>query len=96
MLRYDDMSKERRTSENYVTIAHNEKGYHVYNEFSRNGVVVKPYGTSRFIAVEKSKPYLLKSGDEIYFEVGEPVTSVSCGGSNYSFIRMARFMEVRS
>jgi len=96
VLRYDDMSKERRTSENYVTIAHNEKGYHVYNEFSRNGVVVKPYGTSRFIAVEKSKPYLLKSGDEIYFEVGEPVTSVSCGGSNYSFIRMARFMEVRS
>jgi len=49
VLRFDDLAKEKRSSENYLTIAHNEKGYHVYNEFSKNGIVVKRYNTREYI-----------------------------------------------
>lgn len=41
VLRYDDLAKDKLSAENYITIACNEKGFHVYNEFSRSGIVVK-------------------------------------------------------
>ena len=78
-----------------MTIAHDAQGYHVYNEFSRKGIVVKRYATREYIRVESKKALLLRSGDEIYFEIqGAGSVGIECGGSQYSFIRMARFMEV--
>jgi len=95
VLRFDDLAKEKRSSENYLTIAHNEKGYHVYNEFSKNGIVVKRYNTREYICIDDNKAMLLNSGDEIYFEIlGNAAVGIDCGGSHYSFIRMTRFMEV--
>lgn len=95
VLRYDDLSKEKRSAENYLTIASNEKGFHVYNEFLKTGIVVKRYGTGKFERVGNNKEFLLNSGDEIYFEINNGAAGVECGGASYSFIRMARFMEVR-
>lgn len=57
VLRFDDPSKERRTADNYITIAHNEQGYHAYNEFGKDGIVVKQYGTNKYIRVEKTKRF---------------------------------------
>ena len=95
VLRYDDLSRGKRSEENYLTIASNEKGFHVYNEFSKSGIVVKGYGTNNFEKVENNMALLLNSGDEIYFEIANDPVSFECGGSNYSFMRMAKFMEVR-
>lgn len=95
VLRFDDLAKESRSSENYLTIAHNEKGYHIYNEFSKNGIVVKRYDTREYIRIDNNKALHLHSGDEIYFEIlGNVAVGIDCGGSHYSFIRMTRFMEV--
>lgn len=95
VLRFDDLSKEKRSSENYLTIAHNENGYHAYNEFSKKGIVVKKYGTNDFISIDNNKAVQLNSGDEIYFEISDNGgVQIECGGTRYSFIRMARFMEV--
>lgn len=95
VLRFDDLGKPSRASENYLTIAHDAKGYHVYNEFSKKGIVVKRYATREYIRIESKKELLLRSGDEIYFEIqGAGSVGIECGGSQYSFIRMARFMEV--
>ena len=97
VLRFDDPSKERRTADNYITIAHNEQGYHAYNEFSKDGIVVKQYGTNKYIRVEKNKALQLHSGDEIYFEMDtNQAIGIECGGKKYSFIRMARFMEEKA
>ena len=97
VLRFDDPSKERRTADNYITIAHNEQGYHAYNEFSKDGIVVKQYGTNKYIRVEKNKALQLHSGDEIYFEMDtNKAIGIECGGKKYSFIRMARFMEEKA
>ena len=94
IFRFDDPGKERGIADNYITIAHNEKGYHIYNEFGKEGIVVKPYGTNQHIRVEKSKVFQLHSGDEIYFEINtNKAIGIECGGKKYSFIRMARFME---
>ena len=97
VLRFDDPSKERRTADNYITIAHNEQGYHAYNEFGKDGIVVKQYGTNKYIRVEKNKALQLHSGDEIYFEMDtNKAIGIECGGKKYSFIRMARFMEEKA
>mgnify|MGYP000813250247 FL=1 len=90
VLRYDDPAKETRSGENYMTIAKNDKGYWAYNEFSKEGIVVKRFRTGEYIPVEKKKPILLENGDYIYFEFN---VTIKVGGKTYSFIRMARFME---
>lgn len=95
VLRYDDLSKEKRSADNYLTIAYNEKGFHAYNEYSKPGIVVKRYGTNNFVRVDNNKALLLNSGDEIYFEINNGAIDIECGGVRYLFIRMARFMEVK-
>jgi hypothetical protein len=95
ILRFDDPGKEKRSSENYMTIAQNEKGYHAYNEFSKGGIVIRKYGSREFIRLGNNKAVLIQSGDEIYFEIeNNRAIYIECGGNHYSFIRMARFMEV--
>lgn len=94
ILRAEDVSKEKRSSENYVTVASNSQGFHIYNEFLRPGIVVKKYGTNEYVTIGDNKSMLLHSGDEIYFEINGNATEIECGGRKYSFIRMARFSEV--
>ena len=94
VFRFDDPCKEKRTADNYFTIANDEAGYHIYNEFGKDGIVVKQYATNTYSKVEKNQEIKLHSGDEIYFELNTgKATSIECGGKDYSFIRMARFME---
>ena len=96
VLRYDDPSKEKRSADNYLTIAHNEKEYHVYNEYSKAGIVLHPYGTDKYINIENNKAIQLHNGDEIFFEINaNSVANIECGGVEYAFIRKARFMEVK-
>ena len=94
VLRYDDPSKDNRSAENYMTIAKDAKGYWAYNEFDKDGIVVFQYSTGKYIEVGNKKAVLLRNGDCIYFELnnGKAVT-VDVGGKEYSFIRMARFVE---
>ena len=94
VLRYDDPSKDKRSAENYMTIAKDAKGYWAYNEFDNTGIVVFQYSTGKYIKVENKKAVLLQNGDCIYFEInnGDAVT-VDVAGKDYSFIRMARFVE---
>lgn len=94
VFRFNDPCNERRITDNYITIANNDKGYYVYNEFDKDGIVVKPYGTNQYNIVKKNKSLQLHAGDEIYFELDiNKAIGIECGGKNYSFIRMARFME---
>lgn len=94
VLRYDDPSKEKRSAENFMTIAKDAKGYWAYNEFDNAGIVVLQYSTKKYIKVENKKAVLLQNGDCIYFEInnGDTVT-IDVAGKDYSFIRMARFVE---
>lgn len=94
VFRFNDPCNERRITDNYITIANNDKGYYVYNEFDKDGIVVKPYGTNQYNIVKNNKSLQLHAGDEIYFELDiNKAIGIECGGKNYSFIRMARFME---
>lgn len=95
VLRYDNLSKEKLSADNYLTIANNEKGFYAFNNFSKPGIVIKRYATKRFEKVENNEALLLNSGDEIYFEINNGAVPIECGGKQYSFIRMARFMEVK-
>lgn len=94
VLRYDDPSKEKRSAENYMTIAKDAKGYWAYNEFGKNGIIVKQYRTGKYLTVEKKRAILLENGDCVFFEIndGKAVT-MNVGGKAYSYIRMARFVE---
>lgn len=95
ILRFDDLGKEKRSSENYMTIAQNDKGYHAYNEFSKGGIVIRKYDSREFIRLDNKKAVSIQSGDEIYFEKeNNHAITIECGGHHYSFIRMARFMEI--
>jgi serine/threonine protein kinase len=95
ILRFDDFGKEKRSSENYMTIANNEKGYHAYNEFSKGGIVVRKFNSKEFIHLDNKKAILMESGDEIYFEItNNRAITIKCGVNYYSFIRIARFMEM--
>lgn len=96
VLRYDDPAREKRSSENYLTIASDDNGYHVYNEYQVSGIVVRRYGTQDFKTVGNKQAVLLHNGDEIFFELNHGAVKIECGGREYSFIRMARFMEVRT
>lgn len=95
ILRFDDPRKKERSSENYLTIAQKEKGYHAYNEFSKSGIVIRRYGSNEFIQLNNNTEVLLQNGDEIYFEIeNDRAVTIECGGNHYSFIRKARFMRV--
>ena len=90
VLRADDPSKATRAAENYLTIAKDSKGYWAYNEFSKDGIVVKRFCTGEFHNVGNNKAILLENGDAIYFEMN---VTFEVRGTQYSFIRMARFVE---
>ncbi|WP_158098627.1 protein kinase domain-containing protein [Flavonifractor sp. An112] len=90
VLRADDPSKAIRAADNYLTIAKDSKGYWAYNEFSKNNIVVKKYQTGEYHRIGIKKAILLDNGDAIYFEMN---VTIEVGGKQYSFIRMARFME---
>lgn len=92
VLRYEDVNKTARAEENYVTVASNEEGYHVYNQFAKDGIVLQSNGVYKTIAPNAAS--ILKHGDEVYFEINsnEPV-KIQLAGQTYSFIRIARFVE---
>ena len=73
-----------------MTIAKDSRGYWAYNEFSKEGIVVKRYRTEEYVALQSKEAVLLENGDEVYFELN---VTIEVGGRKYSFIRMARFME---
>lgn len=99
VLRYDDPSKDNLSEENFVTIANDEEGYKVYNEFGKDGLVVYQNSTREYIKVKnkvknKEDCVLLQNGDCIYFEINkEDAVTIDVAGKAYSFIRMARFLE---
>lgn len=94
VLRYDDPSKDKRSSENYMTIAKDAKGYWAYNEFDNTGIVVLQYSTGKYLKVENKNAVLLQNGDCIYFEINNgDAVKIDVAGTDYSFIRMARFVE---
>lgn len=94
VLRYDDATRERRTVGNYFTIA-NKDGYLAYNEFSKKGVFYRKADGKKYIEIPKEKAVKLEFGDELYFEIeGSKDVKIECGGLKYSFIRMAKFVEV--
>ena len=93
MLRYDDLSKEERSSENYLTIAKDSNGYWAYNEFSKNGIIIRKNKSNGYYRLENNKAHRLENGDRIYFELNLD-GAVLVDNKKYSFIRMARFLEV--
>ncbi len=94
VLRFDDFDGSRNISDNYLTIAKDDKGYHAYNEFGKDGIVIKCHSTQSYTVLRPKAEMLLKSGDEIFFEIScNNATLIECGGKHYSFIRAARFME---
>ena len=90
VLRADDPSKATRAAENYLTIAKDPKGYLTYNEFSKDGIVIKKFLTGEYQKLANNKAVPLENGDAIYFEMN---VTVEVGKRQYSFIRMARFVE---
>ena len=90
VLRYDDPGKERRSAENFMTVAKNAEGYWAYNEFSKGGIEVFHYRTNRFEKVGNNQAVKLENGDTIYFDFD---IKIEVSGKHYSFVRMARFME---
>ncbi len=93
VLRYDDLSKEERSSENYLTIAKDRNGYWAYNQFSKNGIIIKKNKSKEYYRLENNKALRLENEDRIYFELTHD-GAVLVGNKEYSFIRMARFLEV--
>lgn len=87
VFRSDDPLK---ATENHMTIAKNAEGYHAYNEFSKDGIIIRKYRTGKTHPLEKNTAEKLESGDEIYFETN---ATIKFGGKQYSLIRMARFVE---
>jgi len=90
VLRYDDTLESIKAEDNYITIAKTREGYWVYNEFSKDGIVVKRCRTGRFLEIENNSKLILENGDYIYFEFN---VIIEIGGKKYSFVRMARFVE---
>ena len=90
VLRYDDPSKVTGAAENFMTIAKNDKGYWAYNEFSKEGIVIKKFNTGEYGTLGNNQAVLLEIGDEICFDFN---INIEVGGKEYSFIRTARFME---
>lgn len=94
VLRYDDPLKKKRSADNYMTIAKDERGYWAYNEFGKSGIVVKQFRTGKFLRVDNKKAVLLENGDAIYYELNDDdAVKIEVAGKEYSYIRMARFVE---
>lgn len=94
VVRCDDPAKDSLSVQNYMTVAKNEEGYWAYNEFDNEGIIVKRYRSGEFLRLDNKKDLLLENGDCVYFEMGEGgAAKVNVGGKEYSFIRMARFLE---
>lgn len=95
VLRYDDAAKVSRTIGNYFTVINGASGYMACNEFCKKGLMVCRDGAFNFAEIPDKKGIILKTGDELYFDIeGAENIGVECGGSQYSFVRMARFVEV--
>jgi serine/threonine protein kinase len=58
VLRYDDPSKATRAAENFCTVAKDSKGYWAYNEFSKNGIVIKRFRTGEYLKLGTKRFYL--------------------------------------
>ncbi|MDR0453605.1 MAG: protein kinase [Deferribacteraceae bacterium] len=79
-------------SANYVTIVKVGNEYHLYNEFDKEGICVKPCNTEKFQTLGQKGDIVLNSGDEIYFGVcNKKATKISCEGKSFNFIRIAKF-----
>lgn len=94
VLRYDDPAKKKRSADNYMTIAQDGRGYWAYNEFDKSGITVRRFKTGEYMTVEKMKAVPLENGDAIYFELDkDDAVKIEVAGKEYSYIRMARFVE---
>lgn len=95
VLRFADSLANDSFTDNYLTIAKDSRGYWAYNEFNKCGIVIREYATGRFLPpLQKSRPVLLKNGDEIYFEVCDTgAVTVNVGRHICTYIRKAVFME---
>lgn len=95
VLRSLDRDEDSCASKNYLLICFDGTGYCVRNEYSKAGIFLKRFKTGEYVKVRSKEQLRLHSGDEIYFEFqGNGTTDIECGGKRYSFIRMARFVEV--
>ncbi len=90
ILRDFNITDETSAENYYLTIAKNDKGYWAYNEFSKEGIVIKRFDTGEYLKLVRQNPILLKNGDYIYFEFN---VTFEIGGKKYSYVRMARFLE---
>ena len=108
VLRYDDPSKATRAADNYLSIAKTADGYWVYNEFSKNGIVIRKLRagtytlkTAKGTSTKKCREgeYInLNNHEAIKLENGDYIyfelnVTIEVGGKKYSFIRIARFLE---
>ena len=108
VLRYDDPSKATRAADNYLSIAKTADGYWAYNEFSKNGIVIRKLRagtytlkTAKGTSTKKCREgeYInLNNHEAIKLENGDYIyfelnVTIEVGGKKYSFIRMARFVE---
>lgn len=94
IIKNDESMSDSKSGDNYLTIAKDDKGYWAYNEFSVEGICIKKYKTGKYIQLKNKKAELLETGDCIYFELRKgQSTNINVGGKDYSFIRMAVFME---
>lgn len=85
-------AENEKASENFMTIAKDQNGYWLYNEFSKAGIAVKPHNATQIVKVDdKNKPYLLKNEDQIYFDIDKDA-HITNKGKNYSLFRIARFI----
>jgi DNA-binding helix-hairpin-helix protein with protein kinase domain len=87
ILRADDADK---TTENYLTIAKDNKGYHAFNEFDREDIRIKSKASGTFSGLGKKENLTLRPGDEIHF--GEPFP-IQRDNKRYKYLRIAKFME---
>ena len=94
VLRYDDPAKKKRSDDNYMTIAKDNRGYWAYNEFGKPGIIVKQFKTGKYIPVDNKKAIRLENGDAIYYELCEGnAVRFEVAGKKFAFIRLARFVE---
>lgn len=98
-----------RAAENYLSIANDKNGcYWAYNSHNKDGIVIRKYQsgqyilknnkgqltkqckTGEYIKLRENEAISLINGDAIYFEMN---VTIEVGGRQYSFVRMARFLE---
>lgn len=95
ILRYDDSMRVPRTVGDYFSILKTPDGFMACNEFDRKGILVKKKESSDFREIPFRQGIIIKPGDELFFDVEEVGNvEIECGGSRYSFVRMAEFVEV--